>query len=83
MLNLWCDLNQQVTIQSGQTPTVLQQLCSLPDRYFEDPKLSRNLLPTLIAATYGCPENQDILTKQDISPEVMLDNRIVMSIPEL
>lgn len=60
----------KATIQSGQTPTVLQQLCSLSFEYSSDPKLSSHYIPTLIAASYGCPENEAILTQHDIKREV-------------
>lgn len=66
------NLQNQATIQAGQTPTVLQQLCSLPHMYFDDPKYTRYLFPTLIAVTFGCPENEEILSEQNIPMDVRL-----------
>lgn len=36
----------------GTCPTVLQQLCALPMRFFTDARLRSFLMPTLIACTY-------------------------------
>ncbi|ODN01333.1 S phase cyclin A-associated protein in the endoplasmic reticulum, partial [Orchesella cincta] len=58
--------HNQVTIQSGQTPTVLQQLCTLPHEFFNEISGIKVLFPTLISATYGCPENIEILVQNHI-----------------
>ncbi|CAL1531856.1 unnamed protein product [Lymnaea stagnalis] len=56
--------DNQVIIQSGQPPTVLQQLCSLPFQYFSDPRLVTVLLPTLICCCYNNNSNRDILEQE-------------------
>ncbi|KAL5005177.1 hypothetical protein ScPMuIL_018633 [Solemya velum] len=56
--------DNQVVIQSGQPPTVLQQLCSLPFQYFSDPHLTAVLFPTLISCCYNNKANQDILEQE-------------------
>lgn len=54
----------QVVIQSGQSPTVLQQMCSLPFQYFSDPRLTAILFPTLIACCYVNKSNTVILEQE-------------------
>ncbi|XP_072838049.2 S phase cyclin A-associated protein in the endoplasmic reticulum isoform X2 [Pogona vitticeps] len=54
-------LDNQVIVQSGRHPTVLQKLCQLPFQYFSDPRLIKVLFPTLIAACYNNPQNKLIL----------------------
>ena len=60
----------QNVIQSGQPPSVLQQLCQLPFQYFSDPRLTTVLFPTLIASCYGCQGNMVIL-QQELSPALL------------
>ncbi|CAI9733996.1 phase cyclin A-associated in the endoplasmic reticulum-like isoform X1 [Octopus vulgaris] len=55
--------NQNI-VQSGQSPTILQQLCSLPFQYFSDPRLTNILFPTLIAVCYNNPSNKEILEQE-------------------
>ena len=54
----------QVIIQSGQPPTVLQQLCSLPFPYFSDASLTNILFPTLVSCCYLVDRNREILQQE-------------------
>ncbi|XP_033016808.1 S phase cyclin A-associated protein in the endoplasmic reticulum isoform X2 [Lacerta agilis] len=56
--------DNQVIVQSGRHPTVLQKLCQLPFQYFSDPRLIKVLFPTLIAACYNNPQNKMILEQE-------------------
>ncbi|XP_053258622.1 S phase cyclin A-associated protein in the endoplasmic reticulum isoform X3 [Podarcis raffonei] len=56
--------DNQVIVQSGRHPTVLQKLCQLPFQYFSDPRLIKVLFPTLIAACYSNPQNKVILEQE-------------------
>ncbi|KAJ8304326.1 hypothetical protein KUTeg_017909 [Tegillarca granosa] len=56
--------DNQVVIQSGQPPTILQQMCSLPFQYFSDPRLTNVLFPTLIACCYNNSSNREILEQE-------------------
>lgn len=56
--------DNQVVLQSGQPPTVLQQLCSLPFQYFSDPRLTTVLFPTLISCCYNNHSNRHILEQE-------------------
>ncbi|XP_068131941.1 S phase cyclin A-associated protein in the endoplasmic reticulum isoform X1 [Hyperolius riggenbachi] len=58
------NLDNQVIVQSGRHPTVLQKLCQLPFQYFSDSRLVRLLFPTLIAACYNNPQNRLILEQE-------------------
>ncbi|KAJ7311222.1 hypothetical protein JRQ81_006834 [Phrynocephalus forsythii] len=57
-------LDNQVIVQSGRHPTVLQKLCQLPFQYFSDLRLVKVLFPTLIAACYNNPQNKLILEQE-------------------
>nr|XP_019606780.1 PREDICTED: S phase cyclin A-associated protein in the endoplasmic reticulum isoform X4 [Rhinolophus sinicus] len=59
-----CHPDNQVIIQSGRHPTVLQKLCQLPFRYFSDPRLIRVLFPSLIAACYNNHQNKTALEQE-------------------
>ncbi|XP_036048547.1 S phase cyclin A-associated protein in the endoplasmic reticulum isoform X2 [Onychomys torridus] len=56
--------DNQVIVQSGRHPTVLQKLCQLPFQYFSDPRLIKVLFPTLIAASYNNLQNKTILEQE-------------------
>uniref|UniRef100_A0A8D0HF02 S-phase cyclin A associated protein in the ER n=1 Tax=Sphenodon punctatus TaxID=8508 RepID=A0A8D0HF02_SPHPU len=56
--------DNQVIVQSGRHPTVLQKLCQLPFQYFSDPRLIKVLFPTLIAACYNNPQKKIILEQE-------------------
>ncbi|XP_072003788.1 S phase cyclin A-associated protein in the endoplasmic reticulum isoform X2 [Engystomops pustulosus] len=56
--------DNQVIVQSGRHPTVLQKLCQLPFQYFSDSRLVRLLFPTLISACYNNPQNKLILEQE-------------------
>lgn len=56
--------DNQVIVQSGRHPTVLQKLCQLPFQYFSDPRLIKVLFPSLIAACYNNLQNKVILEQE-------------------
>ncbi|XP_047736695.1 S phase cyclin A-associated protein in the endoplasmic reticulum [Hyalella azteca] len=64
--------DNQCVVQSGETPTVLQQLCALPWQYFSEPRLTTVLFPTLLACCAGNPHNAAIL-HSEMSAQVLLD----------
>jgi hypothetical protein len=61
----------QMTIQSGFTPTVLQQLCNLPIQYFSEERLTAVLLPTLLACCWENAETRAVL-EQEIGFDVSI-----------
>jgi hypothetical protein len=65
-IGYFCVLNHdnQMIIQSGQPPTVLQQLCSLPFPYFSDIRLMTVLFPTLISCCFQVERNREILEQE-------------------
>ncbi|MFT7806745.1 S phase cyclin A-associated protein in the endoplasmic reticulum isoform X1 [Arapaima gigas] len=56
--------DNQVIVQSGRQPSVLQKLCQLPFQYFSDPCLIKVLFPTLISACCNNPQNKIILEQE-------------------
>ncbi|KAI5163845.1 S Phase Cyclin A-Associated Protein In The Endoplasmic Reticulum [Manis pentadactyla] len=56
--------DNQVIVQSGRHPTVLQKLCQLPFQYFSDPQLIKVLFPSLIAACFNNRQNKVILEQE-------------------
>ncbi|XP_068244843.1 S phase cyclin A-associated protein in the endoplasmic reticulum isoform X2 [Palaemon carinicauda] len=62
----------QMVIQSGEVPSVLQQLCNLPWQYFSEPRLTAVLFPTLLACCLDNPDNMVIL-QQEMSFQVLED----------
>ncbi len=56
--------DNQAIVQSGNQPSVLQQLCNLPINYFSQPELKRVLFPTLLAACHDNEMNTGVLTDE-------------------
>ncbi|XP_057369813.1 S phase cyclin A-associated protein in the endoplasmic reticulum-like [Daphnia carinata] len=56
--------DNQMILQSGHMPSVLQQLCRLPFGYFSDKALRAILLPTLLACCHDNPANRVVLQKE-------------------
>ncbi|XP_067291869.1 S phase cyclin A-associated protein in the endoplasmic reticulum isoform X3 [Pseudorasbora parva] len=56
--------DNQVIVQSGRQPSVLQKLCQLPFQYFSHPRLVKVLFPSLICACYNNPQNKVILQQE-------------------
>lgn len=56
--------DNQVIVQSGRQPSVLQKLCQLPFQYFSHPRLIRVLFPSLISACYNNTHNKVILQQE-------------------
>lgn len=65
-------MDNQAVIQSGEQPTLLQLLCTLPFEYFSNPELTQVLLPTLVCCCFGNEHNRTVLEKE-LSP-VLLAN---------
>nr|XP_057930761.1 S phase cyclin A-associated protein in the endoplasmic reticulum isoform X4 [Doryrhamphus excisus] len=58
--------DNQVIVQSGRQPSVLQKLCQLPFQYFSHPRLIRVLFPSLISACYNNAPNK-VIVQQEMS----------------
>ncbi|XP_061772955.1 S phase cyclin A-associated protein in the endoplasmic reticulum isoform X1 [Nerophis ophidion] len=56
--------DNQVIVQSGRQPSVLQKLCQLPFQYFSHPRLIRVLFPSLISACANNAPNKVILQQE-------------------
>ena len=71
LYTLNCRGNQE-TFSWGKNPTPLQQLCSLPFRFYCDPQLRSLLLPTIAAVSFGNPRSLQIVA-QELSPTMLAD----------
>ncbi len=60
----------QVKIELGTPPTILQQLCNLSFKYFSDKKLILVLYPTLICCCFNNEKNKCVLTSE-LSAEML------------
>ncbi|XP_066523371.1 S phase cyclin A-associated protein in the endoplasmic reticulum isoform X2 [Hoplias malabaricus] len=56
--------DNQVIVQSGRQPSVLQKLCQLPFQYFSHPRLIKVLFPSFISACYNNQQNKAILQQE-------------------
>ncbi|KAI5100474.1 S phase cyclin A-associated protein in the endoplasmic reticulum isoform X1 [Silurus meridionalis] len=56
--------DNQVIVQSGRQPSVLQKLCQLPFQYFSHSQLIKILFPSLISACYNNQQNKVILEQE-------------------
>lgn len=56
--------DNQLIVQSGHQPSILQQLCNLPFPYFSQPELKRVLFPTLLACCHDNEENKRVLCEE-------------------
>ncbi|VVC25612.1 Zinc finger C2H2-type,S phase cyclin A-associated protein in the endoplasmic reticulum, N- [Cinara cedri] len=54
----------QSMLQSGQSPTVLQLLCTLPFQYFSNPVLTSILYPTLLACCSNNTHNRALVESE-------------------
>ncbi len=60
----------KVKIELGTPPTILQQLCNLPFKYFSDKKLIAILYPTLICCCFENEKNKSVL-ETEVSSEIL------------
>lgn len=73
------NVDNQNIVHTGQRPTILEQLCSLPYEFFSGSNLSRILLPTLISCCYENEVNCQIL-EQEVSSTILssfIDKEII------
>ena len=58
------NVENQIKIELGTPPTILQQLCNLSFKYFSDKKLISILYPTLICCCFNNEKNKCVLTSE-------------------
>ena len=56
--------DNQIIVQSGSQPSVLQQLANLPFPYFSQPPLKAVLFPTLLSSCHNNQGNLAILRQE-------------------
>ncbi|CAA0825819.1 Unknown protein [Striga hermonthica] len=61
----------QAVLRWGKSPTILHKVCDLPFAFFSDPELMPVLAGTLVAASYGCPQNKAVI-QQELSMDMLL-----------
>ncbi|GAV68281.1 hypothetical protein CFOL_v3_11784 [Cephalotus follicularis] len=61
----------QAVLRWGKSPTILHKVCDLPFMFFSDPQLMPVLAGTLVAASYGCEQNKDVV-QQELSMDMLL-----------
>ncbi|CAF1103729.1 unnamed protein product, partial [Brachionus calyciflorus] len=64
--------DNQLKIELGTPPTILQQLCNLSFNYFSDRRLISVLFPTLICCCYNNEKNKSVLTNE-LSPDMLVN----------
>jgi hypothetical protein len=62
--------DNQIKMELGTPPTILQQLCNLPFNYFSDKSLIAVLYPTLICCCYNNEKNKRVLA-DELNTEMM------------
>lgn len=65
--------SNQAMLQWGNSPNILQRLCSMPFQYFTTPPLWAVAMPTLLAVCYGADRTCEIVA-QHVSLEVLLQH---------
>jgi hypothetical protein len=68
----------QIKLELGTPPTILQLLSTLPFSYFSDQKLSNILFPTLICCCYKNEKNRSVLS--DEISTILLANYVMESL---
>ncbi|KAL2461972.1 Uncharacterized protein Adt_45392 [Abeliophyllum distichum] len=61
----------QAVLRWGKSPTILHKVCDLPFVFFSDPELMPVLTGTLVAASFGCEQNKDVI-QQELSVDMLL-----------
>ncbi|CAA2977538.1 Hypothetical predicted protein [Olea europaea subsp. europaea] len=61
----------QAVLRWGKSPTILHKVCDLPFVFFSDPELMPILAGTLVATSFGCEQNKDVI-QQELSVDMLL-----------